>query len=339
MENSLHEPGRTLSFVIPVYNEEGTLERLYSSIVDTAERLDLETGIIFVDDGSSDQSPRVLDALALADSRVSVLHFRRNYGKSAALDAGFRHATGSVVITIDADMQEDPRETPRFLAKLDEGFDVVSGWKCVRQDPIDKTLPSRFFNWLVGYVSGLHIHDFNCGFKAYRGESLKDLRVYGELHRYIPALLHWRGFKVTEIDIAHFPRTSGRSKFGFSRYFTGAFDLLTVVLTSKFRSRPLHFFGYIAVVFALIGSTTLVWLSALHFLGIERMHPRPLLYLAMLLILTAVLLLSTGLLGELIKSLHNASGPPDYLVRKVTGPLHSVHEVNPISRDRVNDGR
>jgi glycosyltransferase involved in cell wall biosynthesis len=325
MESAV-DAARTLSFVIPVCNEEGSLERLHLAIVETVERLGFETSIIFIDDGSSDQSPQILDALALADPRVSVLHFRRNYGKSAALDAGFRHATGSVVITVDADMQENPGETPRLLAKLDEGFDVVSGWKRARQDPIDKTLPSRFFNWLVRHVSGLNIHDFNCGFKAYRSESLKDLQLYGELHRYIPALLHWRGFKVTEIGVTHLPRNSGRSKFGISRLFTGAFDLLTVLLTSKFRSRPLHFFGYIAVVFAIVGSAVLIWLFALHVLGIESLHPRPLLYLAMLLIVTAVLLLSTGLLGELIKSFHQSSGAPDYLVHTVICHPKSEHE-------------
>jgi glycosyltransferase involved in cell wall biosynthesis len=306
--------GRSVSFVIPVFNEEGSIGPLHAALVKVIEGLAPDTTMMFVDDGSTDQSPRILDTIAASDSRVRVLHLRRNYGKAAALDAGFRHARSDVVITLDADMQDDPSEVPRFLAKLDEGFDMVSGWKRLRHDPIEKTLPSAIFNWFVRRISGLEIHDFNSGFKAYSADCLKDRQIYGELHRYIPALLHWDGFRVCEIEIAHHPRTSGQSKFGVRRYFTGAFDLLTVILTSKFRSRPLHFFGYMALLLGLIGSAALTWLFALSILKIEPLHQRPLLYVGLLFILTSVLLLSTGLLGELIKSLQQPS-KPDYLVR------------------------
>jgi glycosyltransferase involved in cell wall biosynthesis len=306
---------RTVSFVIPVFNEEGSLGPLHAALAKVVDGLGADMKIIFVDDGSSDQSPKILDALAAADSHVTVVHLRRNYGKAAALDAGFRHARSDVVITLDADLQDDPSEVPRFLDKLDEGYDMVSGWKRIRHDPIDKTFPSAIFNWFVRRVSGLEIHDFNSGFKAYRADCLKDLQIYGELHRYIPALLHWDGFRVCEIEITHHPRTTGQSKFGVGRLFTGAFDLLTVILTSKFRSRPLHFFGYVAIVLGLIGSVALTWLFSLSVLQIEPLHQRPLLYVGLLFILTSVLLLSTGLLGELIKSLHQPSSKPDYFVR------------------------
>jgi glycosyltransferase involved in cell wall biosynthesis len=306
-----------VSFVIPVFNEEGSLAPFHAALTKVVDSLGAETEIIFVDDGSSDQSPEILDALAAADSRVTILHLRRNYGKTAALDAGFRYARSDVVITLDADLQDDPSEVPRFIAKLDEGYDMVSGWKRIRQDPIDKTFPSAIFNWFVRRVSGLQIHDFNSGFKAYRADCLKDLQIYGELHRYIPALLHWDGFRICEIETTHHPRTTGKSKFGVGRFLTGAFDLLTVVLTSKFRSRPLHFFGYFALLLGLIGSVALSWLFALSILHIEPLHQRPLLYVGLLFILTSVLLLSTGLLGELIKSLHQPPSKPDYLVRSV----------------------
>ena len=317
----------TINFVIPVFDEEGSLRPLHAALARVADGLGSGTKIIFVDDGSSDQSPKILDALAAADSRVTVLHLRRNYGKAAALDAGFRHARSDIVITLDADLQDDPTEVPRFLAKLDEGYDMVSGWKRIRHDPIDKTFPSAIFNWFVRRVSGLEIHDFNSGFKAYTVGCLKDLQIYGELHRYIPALLHWDGFRVCEIEITHHPRTTGRSKFGAGRLFTGAFDLLTVVLTSKFRSRPLHFFGYVALLLGVVGSAALTWLFALSVLQIEPLHQRPLLYVGLLFILTSVLLLSTGLLGELIKSLHQSSSKPDYCIRSITSQSQAGLEV------------
>ena len=218
--------GQTVSFVIPVFNEEGALGPLHAALAKVVDGLGADTEVIFIDDGSSDQSPKILDALAAVNSHVTVVHLRRNYGKAAALDAGFRHARSDVVITLDADLQDDPSEVPRFLDKLEDGYDMVSGWKRIRHDPIDKTLPSAIFNWFVRGVSGLKIHDFNSGFKAYRADCLKDLRIYGELHRYIPALLHWDGFRVCEIEITHHPRTTGQSKFGVGQFLTGAFNLV-----------------------------------------------------------------------------------------------------------------
>ena len=302
-----------LTIVVPVFNEAGSLIELHRQLAAALDPLDEDSEIIFVDDGSTDEGPAILERLAAGDSRIRVLTFRRNYGKSAALDAGFRHAEGQTIVTLDSDLQDDPSELPRFLAKLDEDFDVVSGWKRVREDPIDKTLPSRIFNGFLRLVSRLDIHDFNCGFKAYRRESIEGLRLYGELHRFIPALLHWDGFRIAEIEVTHHPRTSGRSKFGARRILSGAFDLLTVLLISRFRSRPLHFFGYIALVLGTIGSLMLIYLFTLSVFGIDPMRPRPMLYASMLLILSSLLLISTGLLGELMKSLV-LSGQPDYLI-------------------------
>lgn len=304
----------TLTLAVPVFNEVGSLERLYEALTEVIGALACPCEIIFVDDGSRDGSSEMLDKLEAGDERVRVLHFRRNYGKSAALDAAFRHAEGDIVITLDADMQDDPTEIPRFIEKINEGYDMVSGWKRLRHDPIDKTLPSRIFNAVVRRSSGLSIHDFNCGFKAYRAECLTDLRLYGELHRFIPALLHWSGFTVAEIEVTHHERRSGQSKYGMKRIVTGAFDLLTVLYIARFRSRPMHFFGYIALVIGMIGATALAYLFVISMLGIEALHPRPMLYASQLLILTSVLLISTGLLGELIKSL-SRSAPPDYLIK------------------------
>lgn len=307
-----------LSFVIPAYNEVECIAEFHAQLTAVLSQLDRLAEIIYIDDGSTDGTSALLDSIAAADARVVVAHMRRNYGKSAALDLGFRMAGGAVVFTLDADLQDDPVEVPRFLAALEAGSDVVSGWKKLRHDPIDKTLPSLVFNWFTRKVSGLELHDFNSGFKAYRREALAELRLYGELHRYIPVLLHWEGFKVGEIDVAHRPRFAGKSKFGARRLLNGAFDLMTVILTSKFRSRPLHFFGYIAVVLGALGGLGLAYLFVLSFFEIDPLRPRPLLYASITMIFTSVILIATGLLGELVKSLGPDSA--DYRLRSIVRP-------------------
>jgi glycosyltransferase involved in cell wall biosynthesis len=232
---------------------------------------------------------------------VGVVHFRRNFGKAAALDAGFRRARGQIIFTMDADLQDDPNEIPNFLAKLEEGNDVVSGWKKKRNDPLGKTLPSKLFNFTVSRASGLRLKDFNCGFKAYRSEAVQGLGLYGELHRYIPVLVHFRGFRVAEIAVVHHPRTSGSSKYGVERLVKGFFDLLTVLLITRYRTRPLHLFGGVGLVFALIGFSCLAYLTVIWFLG-HRIGTRPLLSFGVLMVLVGVQLVSTGLLGEMISS-------------------------------------
>jgi glycosyltransferase involved in cell wall biosynthesis len=318
----LNEPrdsvSQTVSFVIPVFDEVECIGEFHRQLAAAVSALGRDAEVLYVDDGSTDGTSGALDQIVASCPWAEVAHMRRNYGKSAALDLGFRMARGAVVFTLDADLQDDPAEIPRFLLALSEGNDVVSGWKKLRHDPIGKTLPSLVFNWFTRAVSGLQIHDFNSGFKAYRREALTDLRLYGELHRYIPVLLHWEGFRVCEIEVAHRPRFAGKSKFGARRLLNGAFDLLTVILTSRFRNRPLHFFGYIAVVLGALGSLMLGWLFALSIFEVDPLRPRPMLYASMMMISTAALLIATGLLGELIKSL--LPHVPDYRTRPGTAP-------------------
>ena len=289
-----------VSLVIPVLNEQDSLLELYRRIAEVIQKNRLDCEIIFINDGSTDDSPLILNELARNDARVGVIHFRRNFGKAAALDAGFKEARGRAIITMDADLQDDSKEIPRFLAKLDEGYDLVSGWKKKRNDPLNKTLPSKLFNRTVSLVSGLKLHDFNCGFKAYRREALKGLNLYGEMHRFIPVLLHWSGFKIAEIPVEHHSRRFGRSKYGLGRLVKGFFDLLTVVLLTRFVSRPLHLFGGVGLVFGLLGTFILLYLSALWFLGQGPIGSRPLLFLGLLLTMVGVQFVCTGLVAELM---------------------------------------
>jgi glycosyltransferase involved in cell wall biosynthesis len=215
---------------------------------------------------------------------------------------------------MDADLQDEPREIPQFVAKIGEGFDVVSGWKKCRQDPRSKTMPSRLFNFVVGRVSGLSLRDFNCGYKAYRREALANLRLHGELHRFVPVLLHWQGFRIAEIAVEHHRRISWRSKYGVSRFLKGGFDLLTVILTTRHRARPLHLFGTIGLIFGTVGTVTLGYLSVLWFLGDRPIGTRPLLFLGLLLLVVGIQLISTGLIAEFISSVTSTSPTDRYLV-------------------------
>jgi glycosyltransferase involved in cell wall biosynthesis len=257
--------------------------------------------VIFIDDGSTDESWPTLEALKAAHpEQVVALRFRRNHGKAAALSAGFAQAKGDIVVTMDADLQDEPAEIPNFLAKLDEGYDCVSGWKKLRQDPLGKTLPSRFFNAATRAASGVQIHDFNCGFKAYRAEAVHSIELYGELHRYIPVLLAAEGFTTTEIPVEHHRRTYGVSKYGWKRLFKGALDLITVVVLTRYLKRPGHFFGGLGLLSGLIGVLILASLSIEKFVFGHGIGQRPLLQLGILLVILGVQLISTGLIGELI---------------------------------------
>jgi glycosyltransferase involved in cell wall biosynthesis len=293
-----------VSIIVPVFNEEDCLDALHRELGEVLPRLARPYEIIFVNDGSTDGSRDIIEALARQNENVVAVSLQRNSGKSAALDAGFRLARGDIIFTMDADLQDDPAEIPRFLAEIEKGSDLVNGWKKERLDPLNKTMPSKLFNLFTAQVSGLSLHDFNCGFKAYRRAALADLQLYGELHRFIPVLVHWNGFKVTEIPVHHRKRYAGHSKFGARRLITGAFDLLTVMLTSQYRSRPLHFFGYIALLFGLTGALMLMWLFATSVLGLEELRPRPMLYGSILLVLVSAIFFAAGLVGELIKSFH-----------------------------------
>ena len=305
--------GGLISIVVPAFNEAESLNALYDEVSAAIGAGNFE--IIFIDDGSADETPAVIEQLASDHPEIRAIEFRRNFGKAAALDAGFRAARGDIVITMDADLQDDPAEIPRFIEKLDAGFDVVSGWKQVRNDPADKTLPSKVFNSVVSRLGGIRLNDFNCGFKAYRREALEDLSLYGELHRFIPVLLHWRGFRIGEIAVNHRARQFGKSKYGASRMLKGAFDLLTVILNTRFQSRPLHIFGAAGSLMGALGFAILLYLTALWFMGERPIGNRPALFLGVLLVLSSFQFFTVGLLGEFIRR-QASDESPAYFVRR-----------------------
>jgi dolichol-phosphate mannosyltransferase len=292
-----------ISVVVPVFDEERSVALLYDELRSALEPLDQEWEAIFVDDGSTDGSFAALTRLHAAEDNVRVIRLRRNFGKAAALAAGFAQAAGDTVVTIDADLQDDPAEIPRLLAKLDEGFDLVSGWKARRRDPIHRRLLSRVFNVVTGRISGLRLHDMNCGLKAYRAEVVRGLRIYGELHRFIPVLAHYQGYRVAELPVNHRPRAHGRSRYGVERYIRGFLDLLTVSFIGRYRYRPLHLFGSLGLVLGLIGFVVLVYLTVLKALG-EAIGHRPLLVLGVLLVVVGLQFFSLGLISEMITSQH-----------------------------------
>lgn len=288
-----------ISFVIPLHNEQDTLATLYDGI---AAQMEGDFEVIFIDDGSTDASyERLLALKEKHPETVRLIQFRRNFGKSAGLSAGFAAVRGEVVFTMDADLQDDPTEIPNFLAKLDEGWDLVSGWKRKRHDPWHKTLPSRLFNAAVSRSNGLHLHDYNCGFKAYRRAVIDELNLYGEMYRFIPAFAHSMGFRVCEIPVQHHPRRHGVSKFGMERLYRGLFDAMTVILITKYFKKPLHFFGGLGALVGGGGFAILLYLSALWSLG-TPIEGRPLFFAGILGVLAGVHLLSIGLIGELFIS-------------------------------------
>ena len=287
-----------LSFVIPAYNEAESLDQLYKEILENVN--DHQYEIVFVDDGSSDGSFEKMQAIALKDANVKIIQFRKNFGKAAGLQTGFDVADGDVIFTMDADLQDDPIEIQNFLKKLEEGYDLVTGWKRKRKDPINKTWPSKLANSVMANSFNLKLHDFNCGFKAYRKEVVDELDIYGEMHRYIPALAHAKGFKVAEIPVNHRKREFGRSKYGAERYFRSFLDLLTVKLVTGFTHSPLYLFGRIGTGFSLTGFIIALYLTVMKLGFGHPLSNRPLLYLATLLIIIGLQFFSIGLLGELI---------------------------------------
>lgn len=288
------------SFVIPFFNEVESLEILYGEILEECTRLERSFEIVFIDDGSTDGGDEIVRKLQRKDERISLIRFRRNFGKSAALSAGFREALGDIVFSMDADLQDNPVEIGNFLDALDKGFDCVTGWKQVRNDPLDKTLPSKLFNGAVNKAFGLEINDHNCGFKAYRRAALCELEMYGELHRFVPALLHARGFTIGQIPVQHRSRRFGKSKFGTKRLIKGALDLLTVWLTTRYAARPLHLFGGGGLILTTLGGAILAYLSVLWLIGAGPIGDRPLLMLGMLLMLFGGQMISVGLVAEVI---------------------------------------
>jgi glycosyltransferase involved in cell wall biosynthesis len=298
-----------VSVVVPVHDEERTVALLFDELQSALDPLGQPWETVFVDDGSTDGSFAALTRLHDAHDNVRVVRLRRNFGKAAALAAGFANAEGDIVVTIDADLQDDPAEIPRLLAKLDEGFDLVSGWKAHRRDPITRRALSRIFNWVTGRVSGLRLHDLNCGLKAYRAEVVQGLRLYGELHRFIPVLAHYRGHRIAELPVNHRPREHGRSRYGVERYIRGFLDLLTVSFIGRYRYRPLHLFGGLGLGLGALGMAVLVYLTVLK-IGGEAIGRRPLLILGVLLVVVGLQFFSLGLISELITSQHEERAGP-----------------------------
>ncbi|NPV57316.1 MAG: glycosyltransferase family 2 protein [Anaerolineae bacterium] len=287
--------------MVPVLNEAGTLEELSSRIQTVMDQIRIDDfEIIFIDDGSKDDTWETIDSLVKNDpGHIKAVRFRRNLGKSAALSVGFQMAQGNIVFSMDGDLQDNPEEIPAFLEMLDQGYDLVSGWKKDRKDPLIKVISSRFFNFITSTFSGLKLHDFNCGFKAYRRKTLRHLQLYGELHRYIPVMIHNMGYKVGEIPVLHTPRRSGKSKYGMERYVRGFLDFLTVVTLTNFNQRPGHLFGGLGFYIGVVGVGILIYLAILWFLGGRPIGNRPLFFVGILATVMSVQFISFGLLAEM----------------------------------------
>lgn len=305
---------KKVTVLVPLFNEEESLKPLYNEIKKSVKGISRDYEIIFVDDGSTDRSLAVIKELNRFDNKIRYFSFRTNYGKSAALQVGFKHATGDVVITMDADLQDDPAEIPSLLEKLEEGYDLVSGWKKKRYDPFIKKYSSRFFNAVTRWFSKVKIHDFNCGLKAYRKQVVQAVNVYGELHRYIPVLAGWKGFQISEIVVKHHPRRYGKTKFGISRFFKGFIDLITVIFTVRYSRRPMHLFGFVGLLAALAGVAISLWLTYEKLFYSIGINNRPIFFLGILLIIVGVQFFAIGLIGELI--VHNTQDDKEYVVKE-----------------------
>lgn len=293
-----------LSIVSPVLDERGSLPALVAELIEMAEGSGSSFELVFVDDGSTDGSGEYLADLGAEDPRVKVIRFARNHGKSAALNAGFASSHGRIVVTIDSDGQDDPAEIPKLVARLEEGYDVVSGWKRSRQDPTRRRFASRLFNRTTAAISGIDLHDFNCGLKAYRGERIRSLSIYGELHRFIPVLATQRGWRVTEVEVGHRPRLHGSSKFGVERYARGMLDLLAVTFIGRYENRPLHLFGGLGLASIAIGVLLGAYLTVEKISG-EAIGDRPLLLLSVLLVVIGIQFLTFGLLAQMLVAMRH----------------------------------
>ena len=314
-----------ISLVIPVYNEQDSLAPLYAEIAETAGRNGLAFEVIFVDDGSRDGSWSIIAELAARYPEVHGIRFRRNFGKAAALSAGFHASHGDIILTLDADLQDDPAEIPHFLKALGEGKDVISGWKRRRLDPWHKVWPSRVFNFMVSWLTGVKLHDHNCGMKCYRAEVFREIRLYGELHRFIPVLAAARGFRVGEIEINHRPRRYGHSKYGVRRFIKGFLDLLTVKFLTGFGQRPQHMLGSIGLLSFLTGAVGMVYLGITWLIRLwdetafEPLHNRPLLTYAVAALLLGAQMMSIGLIAEMITAFQGRD-EDSYSIAEHTGP-------------------
>ena len=312
------ESGVELSIVVPVLNEQDNIRTLYEEIEQTlADKHNYE--VIFVDDGSTDESFSVMAELQKSDSRVRVIAFRTNFGQTAAMSAGFAHSHGRIIIPIDADLQNDPADIPRLLEKLDEGYDIVSGWRRRRKDRLlTRKLPSRAANWLIQKITGICIHDFGCTLKAYRREVLDETRLYGEMHRFIPALAGWAGDKVGEIVVNHRPRRAGAAKYGFNRTFKVVLDLITVKFLGSFSTKPIYVFGGLGILSGLGAGLSGLAVLYQKFFSRLPMNRNPLLLLTVLLITASIQFILMGLLAEiLVRTYHESQNRPTYVIRQI----------------------
>lgn len=318
--------GPMLTVVIPVFNEADSLASLHAELDEVARQQGYILEILFVDDGSTDASWSEIESLALRDSRVRGIRFRRNFGKAAALNAGFEAARGALVLTLDADLQDDPREIPNFLAAMERDLDVVSGWKQLRHDPWHKVGPSRVFNWLVGALTGVRLHDHNCGFKCYRREIFSEVKIYGELHRFVPVLAAARGWRVGEVVVQHRPRRFGQSKYGMRRFVKGFLDLLTVYFLTGFGRRPQHLLGTLGLMGCLAGGFGVAFMTVWWFVSRldtvaendVHLHQRAIFYYAVAALLLGGQFLSVGFLAELMTAFHGHNTHA-YSVRETVG--------------------
>ena len=307
-----------ISVVLPVLNEEENLVALNDEITSVLDDMEHEYEIIYVDDGSTDRSFEILRDLHEKDGRIKVIQFRRNFGQTAGLAAGFDHASGDVIITLDADRQNDPRDIPMMLAKMDEGYDLVSGWRYDRQDAwLSRKLPSKMANWLISTITGVKLHDYGCSLKAFHKDVIENIRLYGEMHRFIPAIASWGGVRLAEVKVNHRPRVAGTSKYGISRTFRVILDLITVKFLLQYSARPIHFFGSIGLFSGVTGFLIAMFMTIQKlFFGIG-MGGRPLLLLAILLMFIGLQFITFGLLGELMtRTYHEAQNKPVYVIRQ-----------------------
>ncbi len=303
--------------VVPLYNESESISELHDEICRVCETEKIPFEVIYIDDGSSDRSFEILQSIYKKDVRAKVIRFRKNFGKAEALSAGFGSATGEQIVTMDADLQDDPAEIPKLIQKLEEGYDLISGWKKKRKDTLLKRNSSKLYNMVTGLLTGLRIHDMNCGLKIYRRPVVESIQIYGDMHRYIPALAKLEGFKVGEIPVNHRPRKYGKTKYGLSRFAHGLLDLITVIFLGRYTRRPLHLFGLIGLVSALLGSGITIYLIILRITKTIYLSNRPLLFIGVLLVIIGIQFISIGLLGEMIT--RSQAGDHKHSIRQTLG--------------------
>jgi len=321
MVTSAREGSTQISVVIPVFNEEESIKLLHTQLKQVLDELGKSYEIIFVDDGSTDGSHNSLDEICQQDRNVKAVVFRRNFGQSAAISAGFDYAKGDVIVTLDADLQNDPKDIPQLINKIEEGFDVVSGWRVERKDPsLGRRLPSYISNWFISLFTGVKLHDYGCSLKAYKKEVAKEIKLYGEMHRFIPALASWVGATLCEVKVRHHPRKYGKSKYDFSRINRGLLDLLTVKFLLSFATRPIQIFGKFGLISIFLGFICGIILVVMKFIYGVDMTGNPFLYLSILFLLVGGQFISIGLLGEIIsRTYHESQNKSIYFVKEILG--------------------